>query len=269
MNESQSIGKDARAALFSNEPRRWALSEMTGVDFGYDFSVTCFQAGSDETTTASAQLTLYLQLKGTTRPDAKSTDGKFISQSIELSTIRMWHNSQTPIVLVVADLIESRDPKLARVHYKFLSPELDDLLDSLPINQKTTAIRVPTTQLVHRELDMLAELMIYVEECREARRQWRREHRAAGAAADSLSVNALVLPQQSVHGGLLGDFDKLVASLPNSQAFQEALQALRYGHFDRVLTAISVPPQTHVTSTRRMQRSAPFLPRKHMQRSGI
>ena len=54
MNLSQSVGNDAKAALYCNRPKLWSLEPYPGDDFGYDFAVTCFHANADET--ANAQL---------------------------------------------------------------------------------------------------------------------------------------------------------------------------------------------------------------------
>jgi hypothetical protein len=55
-------------------------------------------------------------LKGTTQATARSADGRHISYPFARTTLNLWNNTGLPFLVAIADLIETRDPKVAKVY---------------------------------------------------------------------------------------------------------------------------------------------------------
>ena len=237
---AQEIGEDARAALNANKPRRWDFGGGEGNDYGYDFSVTALDLDG-----AGAQIAFNIQLKGTTQEKARIADGKFLSYSFNRTTLNLWHKSQFVVLVAIADFIETRDPKIANVYCLFANPVLDEILSSIPPNQETVTLHIPTNQLVHRELDILPIIQPYLDELSEAR-QLAKERRLAegGAASDSASIitiqsSASATPEIMSTGE---EIEALIDTLAHKAELKAALAAQRSGDYERVLRL--TPPPT-------------------------
>jgi len=145
---AQEIGNDARSALYANVPKNWNLGEIGGDDFGYDFQVIVF-GHEDE----GGQCAFNIQLKGTTQTKSRSADGSYLSYPFDRKTLNLWHKSSFAVLVVIADLIDNRNPKTAKIYFHFANPDLDEILPGLPPDQETVTLRVPTCQEIHRDFD--------------------------------------------------------------------------------------------------------------------
>lgn len=239
INISQKIGDDARSALYANKPQQWILGASPGDDFGYDFLVTAF--GSGET---GAQCAFYIQLKGTTQEKARITNGQFLSYPFNRTTLNLWHKSGFAVLVAIADLIDTRDPKVAKVYFHFANPDLDEILPDLLSDQKTVTLHVPTSQLVHRDLDILPVVQTYLDETREARLQIKARRQATGeATSESISIatiqsSASATPEIMSSGE---EIEALIDTLAHKAELKAALAAQRSGDYERVLRLTPSP----------------------------
>ena len=236
-SRSQKIGDVARSALYANKPDHWILGESPGDDFGYDFQVTVFDPAGK-----GAQCTISIQLKGTTQSDARLVSENCLSYSFNCNTLNLWHRSGFAVLVVIVDLIDTEDPKVATVHYHFVSPELDDILNALPPDQKTLNLRVPINQKVHKDLNILPELLPYLDEMAEGRKANREQKRASGTTtSDSFSIG-ISEPQTSLNQVFVTDqLEALIAASPKAIDLQAALAALRIGEYEQVLRLCPQP----------------------------
>ena len=117
------IGDQARSALYANKPENWFLGESPGDDFGYDFQVTAFDPDGD-----GAQCAFNIQLKGTTQRKSRLADGSALTYSFDRATLNLWHRSGFAVLVVISDLIDTRDPKEAKVYYHLANYDLEDCL---------------------------------------------------------------------------------------------------------------------------------------------
>lgn len=235
----QRIGDDARSALYANKPQQWILGESPGDDFGYDFQVTVFGSGN-----AGAQCSFNIQLKGTTQSKALSADESSLSYSFDRTTLNLWHNSGFAVLVVIADLIKSRDPKEAKVYFHFANYDLDEILPTLPEDQKTVTLHVPTSQLVHRDLDILPIVRAYLDEIKYLRRQMRERKRAAGVSSSEAVSIISVQSNASVRSEIISpgnEIEALIDTLARRVELKAALTALRSGDYDKVLRLTPAP----------------------------
>lgn len=239
INTSQKIGDDARSALHANKPQQWILGESPGDDFGYDFLVTAFGSGE-----VGAQCAFNIQLKGTTQKKARIVDGKFLSYSFNRTTLNLWYKSGFAVLVAIADLIDTRDPKVANVYFHFASPDLDEILPDLPPDQKTVVLHVPTSQIVHRELDILPIVQPYLDDLSEARQLAKERRLATGAptsnSASTISIQsrASATPEMMSSGE---EIEALIDTLPHKSELKAALAAQRSGDYERVLRLTPLP----------------------------
>lgn len=239
ISTSQKIGDDARSTLYANKPQQWILGESPGDDFGYDFSVTAFGSGE-----AGAQCAFNIQLKGTTQKKARIANGQFLSYSFNRTTLNLWHKSGFAVLVAIADLIDTRDPKVANIYFHFANPDLDEILPDLPSDQKTVTLHVPTSQLVHRDLDILPVVQTYLDETREARLQIKARRQATGGAtSESISIatiqsSASATPEIMSSGE---EIEALIDTLAHKAELKAALAAQRSGDYERVLRLIPIP----------------------------
>lgn len=243
---AQMIGDDARSALYANKPQQWLLGEIGGDDFGVDFQVTAF--GEADT---GAQCYFNIQLKGTTQSSARSKDGAHLAYPFDRKTLNLWCNSGLAILVVVADLIDTRDPKEARVHFHFANPDLDEILPGLPSDQKTVTLRVPTSQVVHRDLDILSVVLPYLDEIKDLRRQAKEKRRAAGEpSSETVSIAAVSgnASGMSEVSSSADEIESVINTVPHKAELRAALAALRSGNYDRVLL-LALPPSIEVAET--------------------
>jgi len=242
ITDSQRIGDDARSALYANKPEQWLLGECPGDDFGYDFQVTAFGLGD-----SGAQYAFNIQLKGTTKEDALVEDGAYLSFAFNRTTLNLWNNSCFAILVVVADLTKSRNPKDAPVYFHLANYDLEEILPNLPPEQKTVTLRVPTSQLVHRELDILPLVQSYINEIKEARQRDREKCRATGTSVFDEGGGATVQSTDnkiSEFSSPEGEIERLINSLLNKDKLTVALKALRSGDYERVLRLTIIPSTT-------------------------
>lgn len=234
---AQEIGQDAERALNAHSPERWSLGGVGGRDYGVDYELTVFGANG-------AELVCNLQLKGTTQENARLKDGVHLSYGFDCATLRLWHNSVTPILIAVADMVDSRDPLHATVHYHFVSPELDDVLSGAQ-DQAKVNIRIARTNLVHRHLDVLPLIRPYVAELWDARRILRERRLASGNSTDSSALLAISSAGQgtsnfdSPEAGAA--VDELIKGADGSEALRASLTALRNGDAARVFSLTREP----------------------------
>lgn len=245
ISDSQQIGSDAEAALYANKPLQWSLARLNGDDFGVDYQGTAFGAGS-----VGGVFYFNVQLKGTTQQKARVDEGRFLSHAFDRSTLTIWHRSGTIILVVIADLIESRDPKHANVYFLFANPELDRVLNTLPPEQSTVTLRVPTSQIVHRALDVIPEITEYLEDIRQARELVRARKRTlvglqeeVAAIAPTANTNVNVSVNFEV-----GGIEVVIESMVNGEELRAALRALRSGDYERVLKVVTPPTKEAIVS---------------------
>ena len=241
LSHAQKIGDLARSALYANKPDNWQLGEIGGDDFGYDFQVIAFDPEGE-----GAQCAFNIQLKGTTQKKARLADGRCLSYPFDRTTLNLWHRSGFAVLVVIVDLIETQDQKIATVHYHFANHDLDDILPTLPTDQETVRLHVPTNQLVHKDLDILPVVLPYLDEVADARQVSRDRRRAGGAAApDRMSIGTAA-PNASVplSHGLAGDeIETLINMSPKRAELQAALAALRSGDYESVLELCPHPSE--------------------------
>lgn len=232
---SQEIGDDARATFNANKPKLWNFGEGAGDDFGYDFQVTAFGFCD-----AGAQCAFNIQLKGTTQAKARSSDGHYLSYPFNRTTLNLWHTSGFAVLVAIADLIDIRDPKEAKIYYHFANPDLDAILPTLPPNQKTVTLRVPTNQLIHRELNILPVIKPYLDEASEHRR-------LKLAARGQTTDNTTMLSAQGYTNTNFGvvafgdEIETIIDTAFRKAELKAALSALRSGDYNRVLQLAILP----------------------------
>jgi hypothetical protein len=223
VTDSQQIGIDAQSTLHANKPLLWDLGAISGSDFGVDFQFTLFDSGG-----AGGQYYCNVQLKGTTLAKSRIQEGKYLSYGFDRTTLNIWHNSGLAIFVTIADLIDSRDPKEAKIDYLLANPELEVALSGLPPKQQKVTLRVPTSQLVHRHLDILPDVRRYFEEIREAVQILRARKRASG---ETPPIPGSMERRAADHGANLdvstaGDsIEILVQSLAGRKDLERALSA--------------------------------------------
>jgi len=151
--DSQEIGEDAYDCLRANRPKGWRLTELGGVnDFGFDLQAQI---------SVKQQVVhpFRIQLKGTRSPK-RSADGSFLSIDLSTTTLRLFDNTDEPVLLVLCDLsVDREDPPACRLYYVWIREELDRIqIASLPLEQKEAAIRVPTANVLDRATDLVDEV---------------------------------------------------------------------------------------------------------------
>jgi len=237
---AQRIGNDARSALYANQPQEWNLGEIGGDDYGYDFQATAF--GPNNT---GAQCAFNIQLKGTTVATSLSSDRKFISYAFDRTTLNLWNNSLFAVLVIIVDLIESRDPRVAKVYYHLANYDLCDILPTLPPHQKTVTLRIPTNQLLHRDLDILPVVQDYITQLMEVRRLVIERRRAEGKP-DSSDGSSISVEQGIVSTSddlTFGDsIEAIIEGVSRSAELKSALNALRSGDYIRALEITSSFP---------------------------
>lgn len=231
-SDSQRIGTDADSAFRANLPADWTLSEIGANDFGVDFQATVFSPHD-----SSGQFHCNIQLKGTTQDKARLADGQHISFAFDRSTLNTWHRSGTIVLVVLVDLVDTRDPKHAIVHYLFASPVLERVLHELPSTQETVTLRIPRSQVVTRDLDILPLVEPYLAELEDARRLAR--DRQLGTGANNSVTTSLVVTTNTssvTAEALEGDSIELVIERSeNNDVASNTLKELRSGRYDTVL----------------------------------
>lgn len=241
LSPAQKIGDLARSALYANKPDQWFLGEIGGDDFGYDFQVTAFAPGAE-----GAQCVFNIQLKGTTQKESRLADGVVLSYPFDRATLNMWHRSGFAVLVVIVDLVDTQDQKAASVHYHFANYDLDEILATLPPEQKTVRLHVPTNQLVRKDLDILPVVLPYLDEIADALRVSRERRRAGGAAASdrmSIGTEGLGASAALTHLTVGDEIEALIEESPNKFELQAALNALRNGYYERVLELCPQPTE--------------------------
>ncbi|WP_435013172.1 DUF4365 domain-containing protein [Xanthomonas arboricola] len=232
--KSQLIGQDAVSAFSSSRPRRWAINGNSDADYGIDYLVTSFNENE------LADHVFQVQLKGTTVKSSRLADGITFSYGFDRSTLNLWHSTITPVVVVIADFIDGQDPKTAPVYYKFVSPELDEVLGGKDEDQASVVIRIPRNQVLTRELDLSSEIEKYLAEYRDARRQIREQSESSG---DRIPQSPYTIPKIKDVAGThdrvidLGDvgLEELIKTLTSSEELGAAFVAIRQGDVLRAL----------------------------------
>lgn len=151
--DSQEIGQDAYDCLRAKRPKGWQLTELGGVnDFGFDLQVQI---------SVKQQVVhpFRIQLKGTRSPQ-RSADGSFLSIDFFTTTLRLFDNTDEPVLLVLCDLsVDPDDPRECTLHYVWIREELDRIqIASIPLKQKEAAIRVPTANVLDRTTDLVDQV---------------------------------------------------------------------------------------------------------------
>lgn len=153
IGESQENGQDATRCLHTNAPKNWVPPKDLGGtdDYGLDFQIQL-------KVQSQAAAIFRLQLKGTKSPTLIEA-GKFISIPLSASTLRFYRNIPEPILLVVCDLSVNTDPRQCPLYYVWVREELRRIdVDSLDLEQKEANLRVPTTNQLTYELDLLSDV---------------------------------------------------------------------------------------------------------------
>jgi tetratricopeptide (TPR) repeat protein len=244
---AQGIGNDARSALYANMPLNWNLGEIGGDDFGYDFQVTAFGHGNE-----GAQCAFNIQLKGTTQVESRSADGSYLSYSFKRTTLNLWHKSSFAVLVAIADLIDNRNPKTAKVYFHFANPDLDEILPGLPPDQETVTLRVPTCQEIHRDFDILPIVLPYLDEIRELRQLERERKRATGGATSETATTVNMQDSSNISSGIIfqcDDIEDLINTSSRKIELNAALMALRSGDYERVFRLVPVPSKYELEQT--------------------
>lgn len=241
LSRAQRIGDLARSALHANKPDNWVLGELSGDDFGYDFQAHAFDPVGED-----ARCVFNIQLKGTTKKKARLADGKVLSYPFDRSTLNLWHRSGFAVLVVIVDLIDTQDQKAATVHYHLANDDLEGILPSLPLNQKTVRLHVPINQMVHKKLDVLPLVLSYLDDIADARRLTRERRRAGGAATPDRVLFGAADPNASARLSQDSGDDELerfIATSLKKSELQAALTALREGEHERVLELCPHPTE--------------------------
>lgn len=234
---SQRIGELAHTALVSNTPNTWTIDKWPGPDYGYDYLV-----GINDGQHALA--TLYLQLKSTTQKSARTADGLHITQTLKLSTLRYWKNNPTPTFVVIVDFIDNERPKVAPVHYLFISPLLRKLISEAKADQKNITIKIPRSQIIDENLDVSEMIIDYLSDLELAIAEKEAFEKAKGSAvSEALGLGLASEESNSAYLITLADdsIDRCIAALQDNVLLKAALQSFRDNNFERTL-ALCPPP---------------------------
>lgn len=244
-SEAQRIGNDAEATLSANKPEKWHLAKEGGDDFGYDYSVIAFAEDENK----GAQYAFKVQLKGTTQERARVEDGKYLSHSFSRKTLNLWHNSSFAVLIAIADLIDTRDPKAAKIYFKLVNEDLDELLPELPDAQESLTLRVPIVNEIHRHLDIIPTVRAYLDSMKEARLFIRRRRQASGGLVDE-AVGLETLKNEGnigLEGALGGDeIEFLIKNFPRCADLMAALGEIRVGNYERTLAICHQPTREEI-----------------------
>ena len=154
VGESQEIGQDATRCLYTNAPKNWVPPKDLGGtdDYGLDFQVQLKVRGH-------AGPVFRVQLKGTKSP-AIIEEGRFVSIPLSTTTLRYYRGIPEPILLVVCDLSGNADPRQCPLYYVWVRDELRRIqIDSLDLGQQQASLRVPTSNRLTYDLDLLPEVL--------------------------------------------------------------------------------------------------------------
>lgn len=236
-SDAQKIGNDADAAINAHKPERWHMGRAAGDDFGYDYTVTAWGADDNQ----GAQYAFNIQLKGTTQAKARVDDGAALAHSFNRTTLTLWHNSGTAILVAIADLIDDRDPLNASVYFKLVNEEIDDVIDDLPDDQKSLTIHVPLASRLHRGLDVVPAIDAYQQSVRMARRLVKKAKAASGGLEEIASI--LEASSNGASIGLSGDaadeeIERIIRACGRDHDLGVALTLLRAGSYERALDAL-------------------------------
>lgn len=231
---AQEIGQEAADSLHAHKPRQWDLGQIGGNDYGFDYQVTVFGPGD-----SGAQLYFNLQLKGTTQADSRLADGLHISHAFDLATLRLWNSTCQPVLIVIADLIDDRDPLKATVYFDFVSPRLDDLLLAAKLDQATLTIRVLRASKLNRDLDILPVIGQYLDELADVRRQLREQRLGSGATPDTVAKMSVYAHAAQATGLDVAEtaaaIELVIAGTERAAEMAAALTAIRSGDAARAL----------------------------------
>ena len=206
------------------------MGAIAGADYGVDYIVTVFND------VGALPRMCYLQLKGTTQAKARLADGLSLSHEFDRTTLNLWHGSVTPVLVAVADLIDTRDPLAASVHFEFVSPQLEGILGGLKSKQAKVTIRVPRANLITRELDILPVIRPYIEELRDAQKQLRENKLATGRATDSVApLTVGGNPSLVDVASVAAEIESIIPFSDRPDDFSAALDAIRSGEAERAL----------------------------------
>ena len=149
-SDAQDIGEDAYDCLRAHRPKSWSITPTEGGnDFGFDYLVQL----------RNGQQVVHpfrLQLKGTRSPK-RSANGTFLSIALATSTLRYYSNTDEPVLLVLCDLSEDpENPTNGIAYYVWMQEELERIdLRSIPLSQEEAVLRVPTTNVLTKQTDVL------------------------------------------------------------------------------------------------------------------
>lgn len=244
-SDAQRIGSDAEATLAANRPEKWVLAQEGGHDFGYDYSVIAFSEDEEK----GAQYSFKIQLKGTTQERARVGEGKYLSHAFSRKTLNLWNNSGFAVLIAIADLIDTRDPKAAKIYFKLANDDLDELLSGLPDTQESLTLRIPIANEIHRNLDIIPIVRGYLDGLKEARLLARRKRQASGSLIDETA--GLEAPSNEGNIGLEGalggdEIELLIKSLPRAVDLTAALSEIRTGNYERALMICHRPTNEEI-----------------------
>ncbi|MEH8018018.1 DUF4365 domain-containing protein [Rheinheimera muenzenbergensis] len=148
-SSGQEIGRLAGRALTSQMPISWIETSTSGdTDYGIDYMMQIKKSSGE------VSFNFFLQLKGTMSP-SYSADNQFITIDIQLSTIMYYRGIETAVVLAVVDLKDHGGVwHQCPIYYLILEDDFFSGVEGKE-SQKTTSVRVPTSNLVTNTLDLL------------------------------------------------------------------------------------------------------------------
>lgn len=158
VDRNRLISKASKQMFGQQAPASWQEVEIGGdADFGFDMLV---QLAVGE----GIQHIFMAQLKGTESPKFID-DGSTLSFTLKNRTLNLYANVAPEVMLVVAVVALDENGKLdasrSNIYWQWMSTQLKDKRGSsfeLDDADGTTTVHIPSTQLLHPELDVLAHL---------------------------------------------------------------------------------------------------------------
>ncbi len=160
--ESNEIGRLAIKALRVASPDSWEISEASREEdnAGIDLSVQIIQGGYH-------RQSFHIQAKGSAQRDEDgeprllNKSGDYYSVQLETTVLNYYATISSPVMLTFSDLTSAPKAKDCKSYYLWIDSHLERLLGrqkQIPSKQESHVFRVPVSNLVTDELDVLPYL---------------------------------------------------------------------------------------------------------------
>jgi len=236
-SRAQSIGERAEAAIFAQKPNLWALSRKDGSDYGYDFEALIFANKED-----GGQFYINIQLKGTTQLSHLSANKDLVSHSFNLRTLKLWHGSGAPTVVLIVDFTETNKIWEAPIYFHLVNEDLENILPTIPDHQETVTLKIPTKIKLHEDLDIIPLVRPYLDDLRDARAELKRVRELNSNTVTAMYGTGGTKEQliYMIDDGP-SDIKGLIESSAQVELYQFQLNNLRNGDYTAVINAIRSP----------------------------